>query len=394
MITRAVRVFAAVVALVCASAVAAHAQRGPTHVIVSPVAEVEVAETQTLIARLVALNQSVVATRIPGIVGGVEVNVGTHVKQGDVLVRLDTELLEIELQRARATFEQAEAGVRAAAATLETAQNVYTRTANLRGSAAYSQGRMDDLTSEKSRSEAELARAEAAIAFARSGLSTAEYNIRNAAIRAPYDGVVVERFASLGEYLNTGAPVVRLIDDDDLEIEADVPTEIVAAVDPGDEVTALFDDGRLATAIVRAVVPSENASTRTRPVRFSIKSVDSDKPLAANQSVTLEAPVGDPRTVLAVSKDALVQQSGGWIIFVVREGKAVPVNVTIGAATGNRFEVRGDLRAGEMVIVRGNERLRPGQPVAFDPPPAAPVAGGDANTVAAGSAGTPSGSAQ
>lgn len=373
---------------------AAHAQRGPARVIVDAVAEVDVAETQTLIARLVAVNQSVVATRIPGIVGTVQVDVGSRVEKGDVLVALDTELLAIELQGARATFEQAVAGVSAAQANLEAARNAYTRTDGLRGSAAFSQGRMDDLTSERARAEAELARAQAAIAVTRSGLQTAEYRERNAKIRAPFDGVVVSRSANLGAYLDTGAPVVTLIDDGKLEIEADVPTEIVAALDPGEDVTAIMDDGTIALANVRATVPNENPSTRTRPVRFTLNRPESAKPLAANQTVRLEAPVGDQRSALSVSKDALVQQGGGWIVYVARDGKATPVRVDIGAAVADRFEVRGDVQPGDLVIVRGNERLRPGQAVAFEPPAAAEIADEGTNTVAAGSAEAPAGASQ
>lgn len=358
----------ALAAMLFAAVSAAEAQRGPARVTVDPVAEVEVAETQTLIARLVAVNRSVVATRVAGIVGDVHVDVGSRVAEGDPLISLDTELLTITREGAEAAFTEAEAGVEAARAGFEATQNAFERMDGLRGSAAYSRGRMDDLTSDRARAAAELARAEAAIAVARSGLRTAQYNLRNAVVDAPFSGVVVQRSANLGAYLDTGAPVATLIDDNALEVEADVPTEIIAGVDADEEVTALLDDGSIARARVRAVVPNENPATRTRPVRFTLEPVDASKPLAAGQSVALEAPVGDPRAALSVAKDALVQQAGGWIVYIAREGKAMPVEVTIGAALADRFEVRGNLSDGDLAIVRGNERLRPGQEVAFDAP--------------------------
>ena len=130
------------------------AQGGPARVIVDPVAMVDVKETQPLVARLVSLAQSDVATRIPGIVSSVRVQVGDRVAKGDTLTVLDQELLAIELEGATATLEQAEAGLAAAEAQLELARNSFNRTSQLRGSAAFSQGRAEDLQSEFSRAEA------------------------------------------------------------------------------------------------------------------------------------------------------------------------------------------------------------------------------------------------
>jgi multidrug efflux pump subunit AcrA (membrane-fusion protein) len=65
-----------------------------------------------------------------------------------------------------------------------------------------------------------------------------------------------------------------------------------------------------------------------------------------------------------VPKDALVQGRGGWTVFVAQDGKAEPRTVQIGVALGERFEVLDGLRDGDMVVTRGNERLRPGQEIA------------------------------
>jgi multidrug efflux pump subunit AcrA (membrane-fusion protein) len=89
--------------------------------------------------------------------------------------------------------------------------------------------------------------------------------------------------------------------------------------------------------------------------------------------VTLNIPVSAPREVVSVPKDALVQGSGGWMVFVNVEGKAQPRPVDIGAALAGGFEVLSGLAPGEEVVVRGNERLRPGQDIVStnNPPPAA-----------------------
>ena len=344
------------------------AQRGPARVIVDPVAMVDVKETQPLVARLVSLAQSDVATRIPGIVSSVAVQPGDRVSKGDTLAALDEELLAIELEGATATVEQVKAGLAAAQAQLELARNSFNRTSQLRGSAAFSQGRAEDLQSEFSRAEAELARARAAMAVGEAALRSAQYRVENSTIRAPFDGVVLSRSADPGDYLALGETVLQLLDDRSIEIEADVPTDIVGALDRGDRVTAILDDGTALQAVVRAVIPNERPSTRTRPVRFEVGDVEASKPLAPGQSVTVMAPVSEERQALSVAKDAIVQQRGSWVVFAVADGAVVQKPVTLGAAVANRFEVTGDLTPGELVVVRGNERLRPGQPVAFEDP--------------------------
>jgi multidrug efflux pump subunit AcrA (membrane-fusion protein) len=74
-------------------------------------------------------------------------------------------------------------------------------------------------------------------------------------------------------------------------------------------------------------------------------------------------PVAEPREVLSVPKDALVQGQGGWTVFVDEGGVAQVRPVRVGTALGDRFEVLSGLSEGDVVVVRGNERLRPGQPV-------------------------------
>jgi multidrug efflux pump subunit AcrA (membrane-fusion protein) len=85
---------------------------------------------------------------------------------------------------------------------------------------------------------------------------------------------------------------------------------------------------------------------------------------AVGQSLNVFIPVGEARDVLSVPKDALVQGTGGWTVFVAAEEQAQLRIVTLGVPLGDRYEVLSGLAPGDLVVVRGNERLRPGQPIA------------------------------
>jgi len=117
---------------------------------------------------------------------------------------------------------------------------------------------------------------------------------------------------------------------------------------------------------VRAIVPEENPLTRTRAVRFIPEFNQTDRPLAADQSVTIHVPVGAPRVVLSVHKDAVIKQGDTAMVFVANGEVAEPREITLGEAVGSRYEVLTGLEEGELVVVRGNERLRPGDKVRID----------------------------
>ena len=93
--------------------------------------------------------------------------------------------------------------------------------------------------------------------------------------------------------------------------------------------------------------------------------------LAIAQSVTLDLPVGASRDVTTVSKDGVIQRPTGAMVFLVRDKAAQPQPVRLGAAVDSRFEVLDGLSEGDLVVVRGNERLRPGQAVTYPGAPAA-----------------------
>jgi hypothetical protein len=151
-----------------------------------------------------------------------------------------------------------------------------------------------------------------------------------------------------------------------MEIEADVPADRLAGLAPGRAVRATLDGGHNVMAVVRAVIPTENALTRTRPVRFRTQFAG-EVPLqyATDQSVTVLLPIGEPRDIVSVHKDAVIARGAGYIVYVVEDGKAQVREIEIGEAAGRRLEVISGLSPDDLVVTRGNERLRAGQDVTY-----------------------------
>ncbi|MEQ8666227.1 MAG: efflux RND transporter periplasmic adaptor subunit [Rhodospirillales bacterium] len=347
---------------------------GATPVGVDTVIEEAMAQTMPVIGRLVAQRTGVVAARINGPIGQFDVRVGDRVEAGDIIASLVDDALRATRDLWRAAQIEAESGVATKRAELQLRRQELERLEKLSDSSAFNPSRVADKRQEIAIVESEIGELRAAVAEAEANLRLAEINLYNAEVRAPYAGVITARHTEVGAYVQVGAPVVTLIDDRSMEIEADVPTDRVAGLAPGSFVTFRFTGGPSQQAIVRATIPDENPLTRTRSVRFAA-GLPSELNLAANQSVTLQVPVGVPRDIVSVHKDAILERGGQRIVFRVVDGAAELTPVRIGEAVGQRFEVLSGLQPGDLVVVRGNERLQPGQPVDPSTQPSAVDAG-------------------
>ena len=266
---------------------------------VDTVRRVPLSQTVPVIGRLVAQQAGVVAARINGPVEAFRVEVGDRIEAGQTIAVLNAAALEArrDLYAGRLNEARAELSIKKAQLTL--ARQDHKRLEKLKKSAAFSQARFDDARQRVVIAKAQMRQAETAIVSAKADLVLAEINLYNAEIRAPYAGVVTERLTEAGAYVQIGEPVIRMIGDRTLEVEADVPFQHLGGLEPGIEVRLRLDDGTEHSAVVRALVPSENPLTRTRPVRFVPNIGKTLRPLAHEQSVTLSIPIGSARPALS-----------------------------------------------------------------------------------------------
>lgn len=361
------RQFVLVVMIAAVGAIAtvdvSSAQPRASLVKVAKVQEREVADETPVIGRLVATVDSAIAATTSGVVREVTVKVGDAVKAGDVVARLDTTDYMVDKSAAEAAVRQATAALGVAKARRQRANDELKRSERLRGSTAFSAARVEDLGHALAEAAAAEAVSTAAMATAKAQLQRAERNLVKSTIYSPFAGVVIERQAQPGQYIATGQSAARIVNLAELEVEIDMPSARLQAMRQGVKVKVIIA-GVEASGVVRAIVPSEASSTRTRPVRIDVDFTGVDPLLLApGASATVLAPTSAPRKAVIVPKDALVQGRQGWMVFVAADGKAQPRGVRIGAASGDGVEVLSGVASGELVVIRGNEGLRPGQAI-------------------------------
>lgn len=353
-----------------------HAQGRPASVEVAPVEFVDVSETTRVFGQVVAERESLVAARVAGIAADVPIQVGSRVASGDVLARLDTELFELEIARAETELTIAEAGVQVADARLERARKAWDRAESLRVNSTIADATLEERQSALAEAYGVSQEALARLAAAQNVIDRARYDLRNATVRAPFDGIVLDVSTQVGQFVSSGSEVAMLLDIRELEVRANVPSNLITALRPEWQVSGLTGSGAELELSVRTILPTEYTTTQSRPVLLEI--LNTDEAVAVGQSVSVDFPVSAPRQAMVVPKDALVQSRGGWSVFVNEGGTAAPRSVEIGAAVGSGFEVVSGLQAGDVVVTRGNERLRPGQPIAPTNAPRQPDSGASA----------------
>jgi HlyD family secretion protein len=232
---------------------------------------------------VVARRKATVAAEITGKVVEVLIEEGMVVKEGDVVARLDSVLAERDLALAQSRADAAEAAIGAIAADLHDAERILTRAQSLIARHVVSEA---DLT----KAEARVGVLRAQIKQSEAQFATAKLDARRTAdvlekhrIRAPFDGVVVERSAQPGEMISplsvggfTRTGICTLVDMDSIEVEVDVNEAFIGRVQPAMAVEAVLDayPNWTIPAKVIAVVPTANREKATVKVRIGLKEKD------------------------------------------------------------------------------------------------------------------------
>lgn len=321
----------------------------------SPVGYTEVRDYQVrrsvqLPGNVEAPTHSLVASEIAGLVEEFLVREGDTVRKGQPLAKLRTTNLELRRDSALAQLKEAQARLKLAERNRDRASELFEAKVISRqqyDDAFYEfnawQGRADSLT-------ADIARI--------------NDDIERCTIRAPFGGTVTAERTQVGEWLAVGAPVVQLLALEELEIRVEVPEQYFRNLNPGAQAAVTFESlpGYTAVGKITAIVPRADPTARTFPLKVRINNKEGR--VGVGMLAQVNFPAGESYRATVVPKDAVIRRGPQEFVYLMDGNNTVRlVEVKTGAGVGSWVEVRGELRAGEKVVTRGNERLFPGQAV-------------------------------
>jgi len=349
---------------------------------------------------LAANQQTDVAAETSGKVAAVGVDIGSSVRRGQMLVRLEdadfkdrAQQAQAQLEQAKATLEQNRAKiglrpgqkfspenvpeVRAARAALELADKNLRRYEKLVESGDISRATYDQQLSQRDQAAeqyqalihqaqqnyAAVANSQAAVDAAQSGVSLAKRNLTYTTVSAPMAGYISDRPADIGEYISPQQKVATIVSLNPLRARIDVPEQAIPQIRQGESVSvsvAAYPDRNFSGHVAR-VSPSVTATSRTLTVEADVDNPNAE--LKPGQFATIRILLPHSAPAVLVPQRALRTISGATYVFVIKNGFAQQRLVQSGQTEGDLVELKSGVAADEVVAISNVDQLSDGAAV-------------------------------
>lgn len=326
----------------------------PPRPVLTMVAARRVIAEQGLSGRIAPRFETTLAFRTLGRLVSRDVDVGDQVEKGQPLAAIDAETLAADVRSARAQLTNARIQARTADASAQRTRALYAEN-------TVSQSDLD--VAEQSR---QVAAAE--LASARAQLDKAENALSFAVLTAPYDGVITDREADVGQVVSAGAAVFKLAQTGEREAVVDVPAAQQFDMAPGDpfRVVLQIEPDLSVEGRIREIAPQADALTRTNRVRITLADPPPAFRIGALITAIPQEKAGQPASVV-LPKSAILEENGKASVWIVDEAaKTVSKrSVTVSDAPGGMVRIEDGLKPDERVVVAGVHSLADGQAISL-----------------------------
>lgn len=318
----------------------------PALVVTTPVTKGVVKPLQTYTGTIYYNKLSELASEQEGLVSILLVKEGQTISRGDIMVTLDSQILQANIAAKEATIEALQAELTREERDLERAKDLKERN-------TISQSNYD-------RSFFDTGQLRARKKAAASELDGLRIQLEKTTIRAPFDGIVVDRNVEIGEWVGKGATVATLVSPESLEAHLNIPARYLNILRSIERFPATVD-GHDIDIRLKAVIPAADAATRTFPVRMEIPP---DLDLIEGMRIDVKVPTREEQESLMVPRDAVIKRFGQNVVFAAVDGKAVMIPVQVIGYETNLAAITGaGIKEQMAVVVKGNERIFPNMPL-------------------------------
>ncbi len=309
---------------------------------------------------VVAQRKAAVASKGTGRLIFLGVVEGDRVKKDQIIARLEDNDIKAQLDQAKANLKLAEAD-------LKDAENFYNRQKELFSKVLISEQEFET-------AEARYNRTLASIDLAKAQVTGAEVAMENTLIRAPFDGTVLTKNADVGEIvspfgasINSRAAVVTMADMTSLQVETDVSESNIEKIITNQECEIFLDayPEKSYPGYVAKIVPTADRSKATVLVKVGFQKYDSRVLPEMSAKVSFLTPKTDQtevdeRPIRVVPSSSVVKRKGRDVVFIVKNDKAVEVQVQLGRKFGGDIEIISGIEAGESIIDKVTENIKDG----------------------------------
>jgi len=265
---------------------------------------------------------------------------GIPIETGRLLVQINRDLIQPQVQRAEAQVQRDQIGYE----------------------------RMEELVQAKATSQQDLDDASVNLAVSKASLAEIQAQLKRTTIVSPCTGVLNESLVEVGEYVNPGTPVARIVDTETLRIIVGIPERDVAYFTKGQSAEILADiRGQQQILEGSITYISVSADARTRSTRTEITVDNTDGQLHSGQVVRVRLARRQIPEAIMIPLLAVIPMEEGHVVYVAEKGQAERRQVTFGILQEDRVEILTGLQAGDRLIVAGHRFLAPGQKISIVP---------------------------
>ena len=323
---------------------------------------VKISEKTNAIGRLVALDPIIVSSKINQEILKIHFKIGDNVKKNDLLFTLASNDIIRNINQITAELKLEKKTLNLLKEQLSLRVSKAKNAKNLKEKKIITQDNLDNVNISLLQNKQQIALREYNILKLKISLDENKENLAFAKILSPVDGNIISIQAQTGALISRGKILATILANGLNEIETDLRSELASKIIIGSEVNIINDKANY-KGEVRGIVNSENIRTGTRKVRITLNESLPKSLSASGTRFSLEISIGKSLPRLLIPKDALISKGNKQIVYYFEKGLAKQKFVKIGKSVGNKIEILGGLEEGQLVVVKGNENLRPNQPI-------------------------------
>ena len=322
----------------------------------------DMAEKTETIGRLVAVNPTIISSKINQEILKIHFNIGDNVKKNDVLFTLDSKdiLRNIEQITAEMKYERQTLNILEKKLSLRFSKVQNAK--NLKKQNIITQDSLDNIKILLLENQQQIAQRKYNIKRLEILLNENKVNLSFSKILSPINGNIVNIDAQVGALTTKGKILASILSNKFKEIETDLRSDLASKVKIGSKVD-IFSQKIKFSGKVRGIVNIENIRTGTRKIRISLDEVLPANINASGTRFSLYIPIGDTLPRLLIPKDALIPAGYKQMVYIFDKGFARQKIIKSGVSVGDKIEILKGLQEGQLVVVKGNENLRPNQEI-------------------------------
>ena len=310
--------------------------------------------------RIISLEPYAIISKINEDVKKIYVLEGAEVFEGQKLLELENKNIKRLIQRYEAEILYNQNYLQLLNEELTIINEKLKRIFNLKKNKVISNDVYDNLRIKKINLKKQISKVEFDLKRLSYVLLSSKEDFANTIIRSPIDGNLIKFDVKLGSVLAKGTNIGLILNPRNNEIEASLRSDLASKLRPGFPVKIL-NEGKTFDGSIRGIVASENIKTGSKLLKIRIPKSFPKEINFPNKRIELRIPVNNGKSKVVIPKDGLVTSDNEKIVYIVKNNKVIKKKVVLGQSFKDQIEIVKGINEGDLVVVRGNENVRPNQ---------------------------------